>query len=131
MNITIVNKKTSKFTQEAKTELKEQILMVVDKVVEEAERMEAARCQDIKKIQITPYMVEKAMKYVIEERVERHRDHWSIRFICPLIQTLIAIGLTVALTYDLGEYKGHVIIIGVFIYIILWVIDIVYHLNSK
>ena len=131
MNITIENKKTSKFTREAKTELNDQIILIVDKVVEEAERMEAARCRDIKKIQITPHMVERAIKYVIEERIERHRDHWFIRFICPLIQAIIAIGFTVALTYDLGGYKGHVVIVGVFIYILLWVVDLVYHLNSK
>lgn len=131
MNISISNKKTSKFTPQAKTELNEQVLVIVDKIVEEAERMEATSYRDINKIQITPRIVERATKYVIEDRIDRNREHWFIRYFCPIFQTAIATGFTVALTYDLGDYKGPVVIIGVVLYIIFLTIDLVYHISTK
>ncbi len=94
MNIQIGKDKTSKFTREAQEELKQRMVKITEKVCEEAERLEAIRCGDISRIQITPRTVERAVDYVVEERVEKKKTHWFPAYICPFVETFSAIAFS-------------------------------------
>lgn len=71
MNIPIPKEKTpeGKYTKEAQTEIKDQVIDFVSKICEEAERMETSSTKDINQVQITPRTIQRAVRYVIEERV--------------------------------------------------------------
>ncbi|WP_025892495.1 hypothetical protein [Phocaeicola barnesiae] len=126
MNIIIPKEKTpnGKYTKEAQTEIKKQVLVFVSKICEESERMELSSTNDINLVQITPHTIQRAVKYVIEERVEKKKDPIFIDYICPGIQGLIALILAIMPFFDFQK-KWAAVSLGV-VYIIFLVIQITY-----
>lgn len=129
MTITIPKEKTpeGKYTKEAKTEINKQAVDFVCKICEEAERMEASSTKDVNQVQITPRTIQRAVRYVIEERVEKKKDPVFIDYICPGIQGVIALILGIMPFFNFHR-EWVVILLGV-IYIVFLVIQITYKLK--
>lgn len=126
MNIPIPKEKTpnGKYTQAAQTEIKKQVLDFVSKICEESERMELSSTNDINLVQITPRTIQRAVRYVIEERVEKKKDPIFIDYICPGIQGLITLILASIPFFDFQ--KTWVVVLLGLIYIIFLVIQLTY-----
>lgn len=127
MNIPIPKEKTpeGKYTKEAQTEIKNQVIDFVSKICEEAERMETSSTKDINQVQITPRTIQRAVRYVIEERVEKKKEPVFIEYVCPGIQGLITIFLGIIPFFNFPN-ELIVIICAIALYIILLVIPITY-----
>ena len=69
MKINISENKTVRFTKEAKKELSAQVNIIVNNIVEEAERMEAMQWDNKTEVQITPNVVKRAVEYIIKFRL--------------------------------------------------------------
>ena len=126
MNILIPKKKTpeGKYTKEAQTEIRNQVIDFVSKICEEAERMETSSTKDVNQVQITPRTIQRAVRYVIEERVEKKKDPFFIDYFCPGIQGLIALLLGIMPFFNFqNEY---VVILLSILYIVFLVIQITY-----
>lgn len=126
MNIPIPKEKTpeGKYTKEAQTEIKNQVIDFVSKICEEAERMETSSTKDVNQVQITPRTIQRAVRYIIEERVEKKKDPIFIDYICPGIQGLIALILGIMPFFNFQDEKV-VILLGIS-YIVFLVIQITY-----
>ena len=129
MNISIGKDKTKKFTKEARASLKDHVSTFVDRVVEEAERIEANRCKSISKIQITPHTVERAVEYVIEERVEKVRPHWFPAVLCPFLDGIVGL----VLSYGIEHYDTHSVfaIVAAIVLAALLIYQLTYHIMNK
>ncbi len=129
MKVVISKDKTKKFTNEAQLSLNKHILKFVDKVCEEAERIEINRCKSLSQVQITPHTVERAVDYVIEERVEKIRHHWFPAIVCPFIDCLSGIGLSYGIEhYDTSIWPA---IISIVILFSTLIYQLTYHFMSK
>lgn len=126
MNIPIPKGKTpdGKYTKEAQTEIKNQVIEFVSKICEEAERMETSSTKDVNQVQITPRTIQRAVRYIIEERIEKKKDPVFIDFICPGIQGLITIILGIMPFFNMQNEKV-IILLGI-IYIGFLVSQITY-----
>ncbi len=129
MNISIGKDKTKKFTKEASASLKEHVSTFVDRVVEEAERIEANRCKSISQIQITPHTVDRAVEYVIEERVEKVHPHWFPAIICPFLDGLGGL----VLSYGIEHYDTHSVlaIVSAIVLAAILIYQLTYHIMNK
>ena len=129
MNISIGKDKTKKFTKEACSSLKDHVSTFVDRVVEEAERIEANRCKSISKIQITPHTVKRAVEYVIEERVEKVRPHWFPAVLCPFLDGIGGL----VLSYGIEHYDTHSVfaIVAAIVLAALLIYQLTYHIMNK
>ena len=127
MNIPIPKEKTpeGKYTKEAQTEIKNQVIDFVSKICEEAERMETSSTKDVNQVQITPRTIQRAVRCIIEVRVEKKKEPIFIEYVCPGIQGLIAIFLGVIPFFNFPN-ELIVIICAIALYIILFVIPITY-----
>ena len=129
MNISIGKDKTKKFTKEACASLKDHVSTFVDRVVEEAERIEANRCKSISKIQITPHTVKRAVEYVIEDRVEKVRPHWFPAVLCPFLDGIGGL----VLSYGIEHYDTHSVfaIVAAIVLAALLIYQLTYHIMNK
>lgn len=126
MNIPIPKGKIpdGKYTKEAQTEIKNQVIDFVSKICEEAERMETSLTKDVNQVQITPRTIQRAVRYIIEERVEKKKDPFFIDYLCPGIQGLIALILGIMPFFNL-QNETVIILLGI-IYIFFLVCQITY-----
>lgn len=131
MNITIPENKTVRFTKEAKKELSTQVNIIVDNIVEEAERMEAIQCDDIKKVQITPNIVKRAVEYVIKYRIEKNKVHWAIAYFCPFLDSMGGIVFAICLERLDNIVFIFIAIISFSIMAIAVTCQIMYHIKSN
>ena len=118
MNISIPKDRTpnGKYTKEAQYEIEAQVLDFVNKVCEEAERIETSSTNDVNKVQVTPRTIQKAAKYVIEERVEKIKNPPFIEYICPAIQGIMTLIIGIAPLLNINS--KFVVGIAAIIYII-------------
>lgn len=133
MNISIPKDKTpnGKYTKEAKDEIKKQVVDFVGKVCDEAERMETSRVKDVNNVQITPHSIQRAVRYVIEERVEVKKNPKFIDIVCPSIMGIITILIGIVPYIDFMKQKLLWIIVPLFfLYCIFFVIQLTYNMKK-
>ena len=133
MNISIPKDKTpeGKYTKEAKDEIKKQVVDFVGKVCDEAERMETSRVKDVNNVQITPHSIQRAVRYVIEERVEVKKNPKFIDLVCPSIMGIITILIGIVPYIDFIKQKLLWIIVPLFfLYSIFLVIQLTYNMKK-
>lgn len=129
MKVTISHEKLRKFTSAAQKELQDKTRSYADKVIEEAECIEASRCGDLTKIEITPHIVKRASEYVIEQRVEKIRPHWFPAIVCPFIDGLAGVGISFSLEHQ-DKCLWLLIISSIVLFGIL-VYQLTYHVMNK
>ena len=127
MNISILRNKTIHFTKEAKEELRNQVIIFVNNVITEAERIELIRCRDVSQVQITPYTVGKAVEHIIEQR--KVKSHWFPAIACPFINGIAGIG--VAYGFEHQQSPTWILSISAIILVGTLIYQITYHIMNN
>ena len=131
MKINISEKKTVRFTKEAKKELSAQVNIIVNNIVEEAERMEAMQCDNITEVQITPNVVKRAVEYIIKFRFEKRKVHWAIAYLCPFLDSIAGIVFAMCLEKLDDEIFVFIAIVSFSTMAIAVTCQIMYHIKSN
>lgn len=130
MDIPVKKNINQTFSLPAREELKKQTIDFANKVIDEAERIEAVRSKSFK-IEVTANSVKKASEFVIEYRVENQQKNHSVGYICSALQAAMGIGLTIALSFDLKEAKPYVVIGSIMVFSVSFIFQVLYNKNQK
>ena len=85
----------------------------------------------IKKVQITPNIVKRAVEYVIKYRIEKNKVHWTIAYFCPFLDSMGGIVFAICLERFDNIVFIFIAIISFSIMAIAVTCQIMYHIKSN